>query len=58
VVGISVTTFDRLVEEGLMPAARQIYGRRVWDVIEINQAFDALPHVGGGPNDEGAAGGW
>jgi hypothetical protein len=43
-VGISATLFDRLVHDGLMPDARMVYGRRVWDVAEIVEAFRALPH--------------
>lgn len=54
-VGISVSLFDRLVHDGLMPDARQVYGRLVWDVHEVARAFRALPHrsepVDGKPKD-------
>lgn len=43
-IGVSATLFDRLVVDGLMPDARMIYGRRVWDVAEVAIAFRALPH--------------
>lgn len=43
-IGVSATLFDRLVVDGLMPDARMIYGRRIWDVAEVTQAFRALPH--------------
>lgn len=43
-IGISASLFDRLVEDGKMPDARMIYGRRVWDVAEVVEAFRALPH--------------
>lgn len=43
-IGISPTLFDRLVFEGKMPDGRQIYGRLVWDVQEVADAFRRLPH--------------
>lgn len=43
-IGISATLFDRLVADHLMPDARVIYGRLVWDVGEVAEAFRALPH--------------
>jgi hypothetical protein len=43
-IGVSATLFDRLVVDGLMPDARMIYGRRVWDVAEVASAFRSLPH--------------
>jgi hypothetical protein len=43
-IGISATLFDRLVREGLMPDARVVFGRLVWDVHEVATAFRALPH--------------
>jgi hypothetical protein len=42
--GISSTLFDRLVADGRMPRARRVNGRKVWDVRELDLAFDALPH--------------
>ncbi len=48
-VGVSVTTFERMVAEGLMPPPRQIYSLRVWDIAELDLAFDDLPHAGGSP---------
>lgn len=56
-IGVSATLFDRLVSDGLMPDSRVVYGRRVWDVAEVVEAFRALPHrtdridgTGGGGN--------
>lgn len=43
-IGISATSFDRLVYEGIMPDARILRGRLVWDVAEIADAFRAIPH--------------
>jgi hypothetical protein len=43
-IGVSATLLDRLIADGMMPDARLIYGRRVWDVREVVEAFRALPH--------------
>jgi predicted DNA-binding transcriptional regulator AlpA len=45
--GISSTLFDQLVADGRMPRPRRINGRKVWDVRELDLAFDALPHEDG-----------
>ena len=43
-INVSPTTFDAMVEDGLMPAARILPGRRrAWDVYELNGAVDRLP---------------
>jgi hypothetical protein len=42
-VGLGTTKFDQLVADGRMPQAKQIDGRRVWDVRKLDKAFDALP---------------
>jgi hypothetical protein len=42
-VGVSATKFDELREAKKMPAARLIDGRKVWDVRELDLAFDAFP---------------
>jgi predicted DNA-binding transcriptional regulator AlpA len=44
-VGISPSKFDDLVKDGRMPRARQIDGRKVWDLCELNPAFDVLGDV-------------
>jgi predicted DNA-binding transcriptional regulator AlpA len=41
-IGVSQTFFDKLVREGLMPTAKRIGARRVWDRFELDDAFDAL----------------
>ncbi|MBZ9818928.1 hypothetical protein [Mesorhizobium sp. CA4] len=43
-IGVSATLFDRLIAEGLMPDARILRGRLVWDVVEVAAAFRAIPH--------------
>ena len=42
-VGISPTLFDELVKDGRMPGPRRINSRAVWDRIEVDVFFDALP---------------
>jgi predicted DNA-binding transcriptional regulator AlpA len=43
-LGISPTKFDSLVDDGRMPRPRMIDSRKVWDVQELDAAFDDLPH--------------
>lgn len=42
-VGISPVTFDRMIEDGLMPPAKSIGGRRIWDRLALDKAFHDLP---------------
>lgn len=44
-IGVSPGTFDAMVIDGRMPAARSINARRVWDLRELDAAFDDLPHA-------------
>jgi predicted DNA-binding transcriptional regulator AlpA len=46
-IGVSPSKFDELVDDGRMPRPRRIDGRKVWDVRELDLAFNALPHEGG-----------
>jgi predicted DNA-binding transcriptional regulator AlpA len=41
-VGVSPTTFDRMISDGLMPRPIRIYGRTVWDLRKLDAAFAAL----------------
>lgn len=41
-IGVGVTTFDRMVKEGLMPRPIRIYGRTVWHLRKLEAAFTAL----------------
>lgn len=45
-VGISPGTFDKMVDDGRMPAPKRIDGRKVWDRIALDIAFTALPDDG------------
>jgi hypothetical protein len=43
-IGVSPTTFDKLVVDGRMP--RRIDGRKVWDIRSLDLHFDMLPIQG------------
>jgi hypothetical protein len=49
-VGVSPTTFDRMVADGLMPPAKRVYTRKLWDIQKLDTACEALPSDG--PEDE------
>ena len=42
-IGISASKFDELVRDGRMPGPKRIDCRKVWDVRDLDVAFDALP---------------
>jgi excisionase family DNA binding protein len=42
-VGVSPGKFDELVRDGRMPVPKRIDGRKVWDIQNLDVAFDALP---------------
>lgn len=48
-IGVSSTTFDKLVEDGSMPKPLHIRSRRVWDRHGLDIAFTNLQ---GGSDDE------
>lgn len=52
-VGVSVGKWDDMVREGLMPSAKRIGGRKVWDRLAVDLAFAALPD-----DDDGRANPW
>lgn len=41
-VGVSPSTFDRMVQDRLMPKALRVYGRVIWDRQALDEAFSAL----------------
>lgn len=44
---VSPTTFDRMVDEGRMPKPRILTPHRMaWDVRELDNSIDLLPHAG------------
>lgn len=42
-IGISPTKFDQLVTDGRMPQPRRLDGRKLWDRLELDEAFSDLP---------------
>ncbi len=42
-VGVGPTLFDKMVEDGRMPAPKRINKKTVWDRQALNEAFAALP---------------
>jgi hypothetical protein len=42
-LGISATLFDELRASGQIEPPRVIKGRKLWDIRELDMAFDALP---------------
>ena len=42
-VGISPSLFDVMIKEGKMPKPERIHSRAVWDRLQLDLAFDALP---------------
>lgn len=50
-VGVSAAKFDDMVSDGRMPKPKCIDRRRVWDRVELDRAFEALPDTEGGKSD-------
>jgi predicted DNA-binding transcriptional regulator AlpA len=42
-VGVSASLFDALVKDRRMPSAKRINSRTIWDRLQLDAAFDALP---------------
>jgi predicted DNA-binding transcriptional regulator AlpA len=42
-VGVSPSLFDTLVKDGRMPEPKRINARTVWDRLQLDAAFAALP---------------
>ncbi len=42
-IGTGTTKWDEMVADGRMPKPKRIDGRVVWDRLEIDEAFAALP---------------
>jgi predicted DNA-binding transcriptional regulator AlpA len=53
-VGVSTSTFDRMVADNLMPKPIRVYGRVLWDIRAINAAFDALDGESAGADNKWA----
>ena len=51
-VGCSPRKFDAMVADGEMPQPRLIGAKKVWDRLELDEFFEALPRAGeAGIND-------
>lgn len=50
-IGVSPSTFDKLIASGVMPAAKRLLGRTIWDRNQLDVCFDALDDSGANPWD-------
>jgi predicted DNA-binding transcriptional regulator AlpA len=41
-VGVPVTTFDQMVSDGRLPKPIELDGELVWDLVQLDRAFDRL----------------
>ena len=41
-VGVGVTKFNEMVEDGRMPPPKHVDGRVIWDRHRLDQSFEAL----------------
>jgi len=42
-IGVSTSTFDKMVADGRMPRPRKANTRTIWDRLALDRAFDRLP---------------
>ena len=42
-MGRSPRKFDQMILDGLMPAPRLIGTKKIWDRVELDEAFEELP---------------
>lgn len=47
-VGVGVTKFNEMVEDGRMPKPKHVDGRVIWDRYLLDQSFEALDNNEGG----------
>jgi predicted DNA-binding transcriptional regulator AlpA len=50
-LGVSASKFDGLVRDGRMPKPKRIDNRKVWDLHQLDVAFDELPDEGNSWDD-------
>jgi hypothetical protein len=46
-VGVGATKFDEMVADGRMPPPRKVDNRKIWDIRQLDVAFDQLPSEAG-----------
>jgi hypothetical protein len=51
-IGVGTTLFDTMVADHRMPAPKEINSRRVWDRVQLDIAFEALPDRNAAPKDD------
>jgi predicted DNA-binding transcriptional regulator AlpA len=51
-VGVSGSFFDELVEDGRMPKPIRINTRVIWDIRQLDEAFDDLGNCESNPWDQ------
>lgn len=42
-VGVSPSLFDEMVRDGRMPRPKRVNARTVWDRLQLDESFAALP---------------
>lgn len=45
-IGVSPSTFDKMVARGVMPKPKRFRGLVIWDRWQIDEAFSAIPNDG------------
>ncbi|WP_311974181.1 hypothetical protein [Bradyrhizobium glycinis] len=50
-VGVSTTTFDRMVQAGWMPGPKRVFSRLIWDRLQLDAAFTDLSEQQANPLD-------
>lgn len=48
-IGVGVSLFDRMVKDGRMPKPKPVDRRLIWDKVQLDAYFDALPNEGEKP---------
>lgn len=51
-VGVSNTTFDRMVQAGSMPRPKRVFSRLIWDRLQLDAAFTDLSEQQTNPLDK------
>ena len=50
-IGVGLTKFDEMVKDGRMPEPKRVDGRKIWDRLALDIAFEALPDDNQPAND-------
>ena len=54
-IGVSLSFFRELVEDGRMPKPRVLNNRQIYDIDDLRAAFKNLPHKGELPSSKWSA---